>query len=496
MGVGDNMYHTLKDLYITQGSNLSIRSGGCLSNSFRSRVGVRQGDPLSPALFKVYINDIVKYVDNDSAPMLAGDKVQCLLFADDIVLLSTSQEGLQNSVRGLEKFVLDWNINVNTSKTKVMVFNKKGRFIQTNITYGNNPLQCVNTYKYLGLLFSVDGKFATAHNDLVERGLKSMFKLTSMFKMMQPTFTTAIHLFDRIVKPVLMYGADICGYKVTRNIYSTMTNHVFEKCHLKFCRFFMGINKFTPKLGIYGDAGRYPLLISSSVHFAKYWSRVKELDDNSILSSAVKVNIKENLEWFRNIKNLFDLLRMDPSTSRSSGYLNKCIITKLTAVFRDGWSANLASDARKSEGGNKLRTYRKFKQVFKTEPYLDDCCNESRYNLARLRLSSHSLHIETGRHVPRAKRLPPEQRTCNYCTLKACEDEYHFVTTCHLYEELRRNLVTNLRQFSPNYRNLNITCPSDFNKLMSSEEAYVTRALGKFVKDCFLLRKNATPSNF
>ena len=57
----------------------------------------------------------------------------------------------------------------------------------------------------------------------------------------------------------------------------------------------------------------------------------------------------------------------------------------------------ILNDNRQNNHGNRLRTYRKFKTDVSQEPYLDKCGNSNyRHGMGRLRLSSHSLHIETG----------------------------------------------------------------------------------------------------
>jgi hypothetical protein len=144
------------------------------------------------------------------------------------------------------------------------VFNKTGKLVKTNMMYKNTPLENVQSYKYLGLLFHNSGKFDVARQDLVNRSLKAMYKLTSTLKKLQPSYTTGMHLFDRLVKPVMMYGADICGFKLTKfkSIYNEMKKYVMEKCHLKYCRYVLGVNKRAPIIGLYGETGRFPMFIS------------------------------------------------------------------------------------------------------------------------------------------------------------------------------------------------------------------------------------------
>ena len=119
-----------------------------------------QGDP---NLFKIFLNDIAKYIDlKNEAPQINNLPISYLLYADDVVLLAKTESGLQKSIQGIEHFCLDWGIKVNTSKSKVLVFNKKGKFIKTNIHLSKTKLEDVQEYKYLGILFHNTGKFQVA----------------------------------------------------------------------------------------------------------------------------------------------------------------------------------------------------------------------------------------------------------------------------------------------------------------------------------------------
>ena len=50
---------------------------------------------MSPILFNLYINDIAEHLKDADSPELNGSKIDCLLYADDLVMVSTSEEGLQ-----------------------------------------------------------------------------------------------------------------------------------------------------------------------------------------------------------------------------------------------------------------------------------------------------------------------------------------------------------------------------------------------------------------
>ena len=54
------------------------------------------------------------------------------MYADDIFLLSTSTEGLQQRLNVLNKFCQEWCLDLNVSKTKILIFNKAGKLIKDN----------------------------------------------------------------------------------------------------------------------------------------------------------------------------------------------------------------------------------------------------------------------------------------------------------------------------------------------------------------------------
>ena len=100
----------------------AVKIDGSLTDEFKIQAGVKQGDNLSPLLFNLFINDIIDQFNTTdcSPPSLIESKVGSLLYADDLVIMSTSIEGLQISMQKLHNYCTKWKLNVNMPKTKVM----------------------------------------------------------------------------------------------------------------------------------------------------------------------------------------------------------------------------------------------------------------------------------------------------------------------------------------------------------------------------------------
>ena len=111
-----------------------------LGESFKVFSGVRQGGILSPYLFALYINDLIDDVKKSSYGIHIGSVfIGCILYADDILLLSGSCTGLQHMV----------DICFNSSKCYCITF---GGFCSTStpVRLNNVELKRVPKLKYLG----------------------------------------------------------------------------------------------------------------------------------------------------------------------------------------------------------------------------------------------------------------------------------------------------------------------------------------------------------
>ncbi len=99
----------------------AIKIGNKRTEFFTQGRGVRQGCSLWPTLFNIYIKELAKVLEQSSAPgfTLHDSNIKFLLFADDLVLLSPTEEGLQQNLDILHKFCQTWALTINTNRTNI-----------------------------------------------------------------------------------------------------------------------------------------------------------------------------------------------------------------------------------------------------------------------------------------------------------------------------------------------------------------------------------------
>ena len=177
-GITGNIYKIIKSMY----SNARfVLVGGKISPNFPSNLGVKQGCPMSPFLLNIFQNDMHDIFGNCDPVNLGDTALNSLSWADDLLLLSLSKDGLQKCLNNLREYCQKWALTVNgKQKTKVMIFSK-GKSVKANLTFGTNEIECVNNFHYLGFQISHDMKLKTVIDDRHS-------KATKMSKMVLPSW--------------------------------------------------------------------------------------------------------------------------------------------------------------------------------------------------------------------------------------------------------------------------------------------------------------------
>jgi len=122
--------------------------------------GVRQGGVLSPVLFAVYIDGIIDKLEGVGLGCWPGNVfVGCILYADDIVLISPTVHSLQMMLDVCSSFALEVDMRFNSSKSVVMRVGARFKLPCETLKLGDKPLSFVSEAKYVGVCLLSGSKF-------------------------------------------------------------------------------------------------------------------------------------------------------------------------------------------------------------------------------------------------------------------------------------------------------------------------------------------------
>ena len=169
----------------------------------------------------------------------------------------------------------------------------------------------------------------------------------------------------------------------------------------------------------------------------------------------------------------------------------KDVINNVRSKMQNQYKHFFLQEINKSKNGhNKLRTYKYIKTDYKIEKYLT--LNLTRIqitNFAKLRISAHNLHIETGRYQ-KPKSIPETERVCKFCPSKI-ENECHFVMECSRYNDIRENLMHHVHITHPEINSEELDMQEKFVKIITTNNDTLLIKLLEYVNSAFHLRQES-----
>ena len=389
-------------------------------------------------VFRKFLADLIDYLKTECGIVVSSDTILLhLLWADDLILVSDTPQGLQTQLDELYEFCKKSHMIVNEIKTKVMIFGKREEF---KFMYNSKELDVVKNYKYLGVIFQSISRcdcnlFHDAYLHVACQARKAMFKIlkdTKKIGMIPPK--VALQLFDSLVLPILEYSSEIW--------FSNKEIQELEAVHLKFLKIILGVNNNCSTLAVRGETGRYPILIRQKIKTLKFWRKIISMPDESLLKKMYLILCELNdcgyRTWASNIEELLNEVHLDMLWKEQYFDLRhiQSVCSTLYSNYDNMWYQSINDGI----SNPKLRTYCIFKSNFMIEPYLVTILDfKIRKQLTRFRVSNHVLSIEKGRHTK--PKTPIEKRLCIFCNLDKIEDEYHFLCECPHYSDLRNVFI-------------------------------------------------------
>ena len=343
--------------------------------------------------------------------------------------MSTTQSGLQRLMDSLGRFCEDRGLTVNIEKTKTLVFGAR-KCLKTPITLKGIPIDQVESFKYLGLVFHQHCSLKLAVDTLLASARKATFCLHS--RCANPRITDPrlkCQLFDALVYPILSYGCEIWGSNPSYG-------EDLERWHRQFMRQVLGLPSHSPSSMLYGELGRMPLRHRWYKQTLRFWNRLLCTETSSILWSAFCEGSSVSRQIAKSGSTHHDIW---------SWHVEKMIVENAPfgplSVYQEldvnEYSKRIFRSFRDKTMGDTSTMgfyYRTFKQEHAFSPYLSVVKNRHFRNiLTRFRCGSHWLEISQGRY----SKTPRDLRCCPNCT-SVVEDEQHFLLECPIYNDIKQ----------------------------------------------------------
>uniref|UniRef100_A0A1A9VZG3 Reverse transcriptase domain-containing protein n=1 Tax=Glossina brevipalpis TaxID=37001 RepID=A0A1A9VZG3_9MUSC len=159
----------------------TVLLGDGWASSVKPKRGVKQGDPLSPIIFNIIIDKLLKMLPNEVGVRVGDSSFNSLAFADDLILFASTPSGLQLLLDTTNEFLKQCGLCLNTAKCitisikgqpkqkNSVVESRKFKVEQTNIP----ALKRTDEWKYLGISFTADGRCKIEpQNDILPKLLR------------------------------------------------------------------------------------------------------------------------------------------------------------------------------------------------------------------------------------------------------------------------------------------------------------------------------------
>ncbi len=220
------MVNLIKSSY--EGMTCRVIHAGQLTTSFRVNTGVRQGCLLSP--FLIAIDWIMKTSTSErrnGIQWTLWSQLDDLDFADDLPLLSHSQQQMQEKTSVLAATSAQVGLIIHKEKTKILKTNVSNI---NPITLNGCPLEEVQSFTYLGSIIDQQGGTDADVKARIGKARVAFIQLKNIWASRELTLTTKIRLFNSNVKSVLLYGAETWRTtKVTNRKIQTFINSCLRR---------------------------------------------------------------------------------------------------------------------------------------------------------------------------------------------------------------------------------------------------------------------------
>lgn len=205
-GVPQKLTNLIKEMY--DGTTARVIHAGELSEPFEIKTGVRQGCLLSPFLFLLAVDHILRTTTEgkqNGIQWTITTMLEDLDFADDIALLSHNHKQMQEKTDLMDTTSRNIGLRINKNKTKVLRVQTANN---NAVTVSGEPLEDVNSFTYLGSIINKEGGVEEDVKIRIQKARQAFMALGKIWKSQSIREKTKLKIFNSNVKSVLLYGSE------------------------------------------------------------------------------------------------------------------------------------------------------------------------------------------------------------------------------------------------------------------------------------------------
>ena len=280
MGWNGRVIDTLRSLYSK--TSFRVKHEGKISSPVFTSMGVNQGGIASGFLFRKYMSDLYDYLKAEVGVCMGSLIILYLLWADDLILISNSVEGLQRQLDGLFTFCSDNHTVVNEIKTNCMAYGNVKPF---KVFFNGNVIEQVMKYKYLGnmtkaIKMASGDTFGDNYKYLCDQARKAIFSLQKKLRAIGKLPPKLLfHAFDTLIKPILIYGSDVWGISATGRL-------TVDKVFFQFMRCAISVKATTSNVITLGECGRLPPSVGCQISVLCFLNRLHNMAGDRVVKQV------------------------------------------------------------------------------------------------------------------------------------------------------------------------------------------------------------------
>ena len=281
------------------------------------RVGLRQGCVMSPRLFNLYIDGVVREVNarvlGRGSKLVDGNdnewELNQLLFADDTVVVADSERKLCQLVTEFGRVCERRKLRVNVGKSKVMRCTRNEDGASLNVMLNGEALEEVDQFKYLGSVIAANGGVEADVRHRVNEGCKVLGALKGVMKNRGLGMNV-----EKVVVSTVMYGSESWGMKVTER----QKLNVFAMKCLRGMTGVSQLDRVRNEVVRARTGVRRELAARVDMNVLRWFGHVERMDNDRLLKKVMNAKVdgrsargRPRFGWTDGVKRALNDRRMD-----------------------------------------------------------------------------------------------------------------------------------------------------------------------------------------